>query len=152
MSQNTVCCTTLHEASENGHKDCFNAIFHPDINSKDGLGYTPLHYACWFDQAGIIDTLIKNGANVNATNGAGLTPLHTAAVFGHNRCVARLLIYDADPSIADEDGHTPLDLAKLRVHQECIDILEIFTQCNESHKSQKRKRPTNNGKKSKKQK
>ncbi|MEN6370985.1 MAG: ankyrin repeat domain-containing protein [Armatimonadota bacterium] len=49
-----------------------------DINAKDMLGRTPLHWAAENSQAAIVRLLLANGANVNAIDEDGRSPLHQA--------------------------------------------------------------------------
>jgi len=45
------------------------------VNLKNGIGATPLHYACLYGSEKIVKLLIQSGANVNAFDKAGNTPL-----------------------------------------------------------------------------
>uniref|UniRef100_A0A8D0FYA8 Oxysterol binding protein like 1A n=1 Tax=Strix occidentalis caurina TaxID=311401 RepID=A0A8D0FYA8_STROC len=57
-----------------------------DINckgrSKSNMGWTPLHLACYFGHAVVVEGLLKAGADVNVLNDMGDTPLHRAAFTG----------------------------------------------------------------------
>ncbi|KAI6074939.1 Oxysterol-binding protein [Aix galericulata] len=57
-----------------------------DINckgrSKSNMGWTPLHLACYFGHAVVVEDLLKAGADVNVLNDMGDTPLHRAAFTG----------------------------------------------------------------------
>ena len=48
------------------------------INVKDHLGNTPLHYACMHCHVEMTRLLLKIGADPNAKNCDGNTPLHVA--------------------------------------------------------------------------
>lgn len=52
-----------------------------DINAGGELGYTPLHYAAWFNKPDLALLLLDKGADVNARNKFDATPLHTAIDF-----------------------------------------------------------------------
>jgi len=62
-----------------------------DINSKDALEYTALHYAVQGGHREMAEFLIAQGADVNAEQEGWRTPLHIAAKTGHTD-VAELLI------------------------------------------------------------
>ena len=56
-----------------------------DVNVKDGIGVTPLHFAVLGGHKELAELLIANGADVNAkTNtGGGITPLDSTFYFNH---------------------------------------------------------------------
>uniref|UniRef100_A0A663EAR2 Oxysterol-binding protein n=1 Tax=Aquila chrysaetos chrysaetos TaxID=223781 RepID=A0A663EAR2_AQUCH len=116
-----------------------------DINckgrSKSNMGWTPLHLACYFGHAVVVEDLLKAGADVNVLNDMGDTPLHRAAFTGrklnkpkppdinctdqmgntplhcaayraHKHCALKLLKNGADPKIRNKNDQTPLDLAQ----------------------------------------
>ena len=83
-----------------------------NVNSKDELGVSPLHWAALNNNSKLVRFLLKNGANVNSAAVDGDTPLQTAVILGHTDIVKLLLDSGADPSIADNLGTTPLDVAK----------------------------------------
>ncbi|KAF6818533.1 NACHT domain-containing protein [Colletotrichum musicola] len=59
----------------------------------------------------ILNTLLKDGADVNSRNGSGETPLLMASRSGTAGMVTRLLELGADPNVADVHGNTPLLMA-----------------------------------------
>ncbi|XP_014747517.1 PREDICTED: oxysterol-binding protein-related protein 1-like [Sturnus vulgaris] len=81
-----------------------------DINckgrSKSNMGWTPLHLACYFGHAVVVEDLLKAGADVNVLNDMGDTPLHRAAFTGRKEVVMLLLQHNADPSIVNGSGET----------------------------------------------
>uniref|UniRef100_A0A669QZ27 Oxysterol-binding protein n=1 Tax=Phasianus colchicus TaxID=9054 RepID=A0A669QZ27_PHACC len=81
-----------------------------DINckgrSKSNMGWTPLHLACYFGHAVVVEDLLKAGADVNVLNDMGDTPLHRAAFTGRKEVVMLLLQYNADTSIVNGSGET----------------------------------------------
>jgi ankyrin repeat protein len=63
---------------------------HPDrLESRNRLGLTPLHEAAWKGHTGVLELLIRRGADVNArwslvtTGDGGRNPLHMTAIKGH---------------------------------------------------------------------
>src|SRR5690349_21279391 len=68
------------------------------LRNKDGD--TPLHFACWAKQVGMVGTLMAYGPDVNARGCYGRTPLHYAVHEGRAisvPIVASLVQFGADP-------------------------------------------------------
>ena len=87
------------------------------VDSRDGYGYTALHYASRAGHVDMCELLLREGASVNLqTNSSGSTPLHRAAYTGHLPVVKLLLQYNADPHARDADNKTPLDKANNPPH------------------------------------
>ena len=61
-----------------------------------GEGWTPLHYAA--DNAGIVASLIRHGAEVNAADATGITPLHNAVSHANTEVMTALLAAKAEPN------------------------------------------------------
>jgi hypothetical protein len=64
-----------------------------NVDSKDGDGNTPLHYA---SNKSVVSLLLENGADVNAKCNSGWTPLHHACKIGLDSVVSLLLRNGAD--------------------------------------------------------
>jgi len=84
-----------------------------DVDSRNGLNWTPLHTAIRNNQKAVVDLLVSNNANVNAKDRNGQTPLHFAIESGQKEVIASLLSKSADVNAADNDGETPLMLANM---------------------------------------
>ncbi len=105
-----------------------------DVNATDQDGKTALHYTLLgarirtdffeLEQAEILDTLLRYGANPNVVDKQGNPPLFYAlqATNGqHEMELGRLLAGGASPDIQNEEGITPLMLAcKLKASNEVI--------------------------------
>ena len=52
---------------------------------------TPLHLAAGYNRVGVVEVLIKHGADVHAKDKGGLVPLHNACSYGHYE-VSELLV------------------------------------------------------------
>ena len=78
-----------------------------DLRLADA-GATDLHWAAHRDDVGLVDRLIRQGANVNAANEYGVTPLALACTNRNAAIVERLLAAKANPDVAQTNGVTPL--------------------------------------------
>ncbi|XP_063056951.1 oxysterol-binding protein-related protein 1 isoform X3 [Engraulis encrasicolus] len=87
-----------------------------DINckgkSKSNLGWTPLHLACYFGHKGVVEELLRAGAEVNLPNNVGDTPLHKAAFTGRKEVVMLLLKYHACATIINGTAQIPKDVTQ----------------------------------------
>ena len=75
-----------------------------DVNARDNLGLTALHWAAAAGHARMAQLLIDRGAYVNARGAEGVTPLHVAAATGHDDVARRLVAMGADPAARDDRG------------------------------------------------
>ena len=68
-------------------------------------GFTPLHFAAFFNRAEIARDLIRRGAEVDAAshNAMNVTPLHSAAA-AHSREIVRLLLEEGASADARQQG------------------------------------------------
>ncbi|XP_036378061.1 oxysterol-binding protein-related protein 1 isoform X1 [Megalops cyprinoides] len=80
--------------------------------SKSNLGWTPLHLACYFGHRGVVEELLKAGAEVNLPNNMGDTPLHKAAFTGRKEVVMLLLRFDACPTVINGTAQIPKDVTQ----------------------------------------
>ena len=94
-----------------------------DINARNHMNETPLHYAAACKTKGLIKRLLKYGADVHAVNRMGETPLHAAASAGIALNVKLLLNAGADPALRNILGYNALELAQNWEHQACVAIL-----------------------------
>ncbi len=90
-------------------------------------GFTPLHYAAFFDRPALAEKLLAFGAvpGVAARNASAVQPLHSAAAAGATPIARMLLEYGADPDAKQAGGFTALmsaaqqgldDLVQLLLH------------------------------------
>ena len=82
-----------------------------DVNAKDKLGMTPLHWAVTNRHASLLKLLIDSDAYVNAKDKLGETPLHRAAQMSEVRACEELLDAGANVNARDERGRTALHWA-----------------------------------------
>lgn len=81
------------------------------VLARDDGGLIPLHNACSFGHAEVVQLLLAHGADANARDNWNYTPLHEAAIKGKIDVCIVLLQRGADPNIRNTDGKTALDLA-----------------------------------------
>ena len=80
-----------------------------DLDAKhEQFRTTLIATAATLNHAGIVEELVKAGADVNVKSDDGATPLLIAAFFGRSDVVELLLDHGADKSITNNDGLTPL--------------------------------------------
>ena len=82
-----------------------------DVNTRDVVGRTPLHWAVAGGHAELTELLLQSGSQVNAQDEGGLTPLHVAAATNMLDMVRLLLRERANASLLDGAGHAPFILA-----------------------------------------
>jgi ankyrin repeat protein len=83
-----------------------------NIDARDGLGNTALHYSAHHDHPSTLVMLLEAGAQVNVQNNAGETPLHKAVAKGSIPCIKALVEHGGDPKIESRDRKTPQRMAK----------------------------------------
>jgi len=83
-----------------------------DLEAKDILGRTPLHFAAIHGTADTIRTLIAAGADIEAKIKDGATPLHFAAIHGTAEGIEALLKAKANPLAKTKNGSSVKDLAR----------------------------------------
>eukprot|EP00903_Cladosiphon_okamuranus_P018232 g16771.t1 len=97
--------------------------FGADLQDRDSLGCTALHWAGEEGEPDVVDALVEAGADLEPRSLAvcyllngfvdfeGLTPLHCAAICGNTGTMASLLRHGADVDVQDAQGLTPLHVA-----------------------------------------
>jgi ankyrin repeat protein len=91
--------TALHWAAMKNDADLAQILLYAGANVKATTrigSYTPLILAAQHGNAGVIEPLLKNGADVNAKTSNGTTPLMFAAASGDVATVKTLLGHGAD--------------------------------------------------------
>ena len=78
---------------------------------RDSLGFTALHLAAKQGHAGVVEDLLRGGAEVNVRNSRGGWAVHDAVRSGSRAAAAALLRGGARPEERDERGRLPKDLA-----------------------------------------
>jgi ankyrin repeat protein len=104
--------TPLHYAIETENLEVIKLLICKDnINQQDYRGCTPIHLA--IRQKGdnciyIIESLIKNNANIEIADNTGKTPLHYAYIFTNIDAVYYLISQNADRNAVDNYKSTIL--------------------------------------------
>lgn len=75
----------VHRASANGHARMAKLLL--DLGSSsaavDRFGWTPLHFACWYNRLEAVRCLVASRANVLAPSNLGYFPIKLARERGH---------------------------------------------------------------------
>ncbi|WFD26211.1 hypothetical protein MNAN1_001188 [Malassezia nana] len=111
----------LIHAARTDNLDLLNSVLHAeppvayDINYADGVGNTPLHYACQMISTSVLDPILEEEVDVDAQNRLdGNAPLHVACQVEHeearNWLVQALLEAGASPATRNHAGLRPADL------------------------------------------
>jgi len=107
-------CGALEQAAASGQVSGAESIFETQpglVNCRDSRGWTPLYYAAFNGQTGMIQILVAHGAAVDAADKDGTTPLYSAAFRGNTDAVRSLLEHGANIEARDHEGFTPLNTA-----------------------------------------
>jgi hypothetical protein len=94
-----------------------------DINTKNNLGWTPLHAAIWNHRDNVAEMLIDKGADINAKDDKGRTPLHFAVEKAKKNIVELLIAKGADVNAISNDRQNALTIARSNGHKEIADFL-----------------------------
>jgi len=95
------------------------------IKSYSQDGWTPLHLACFFNQPGVAEILVLNGADVQARsrNPVKNAPLHAAAAGRSQESVRILIEHGADVNAKQEAGWSALHAASQNGDVEMVRLL-----------------------------
>ena len=106
------------EAAALGRVERLGVLLRSDptlVSTRSPDGFTPLHYACFFDRPDAAALLLRAGADVGAvaSNPSRVQPLHSA-VASHGADVVRLLVAaGCDVDAAQTGGYTALHAAAM---------------------------------------
>jgi len=85
-----------------------------DLDVRDPMGYTALHWAGIRGHWTVFSELVTAGTPINAIGGDGGTPLHWACHHDRPDMIARLIDAGADQNVSNRWGRTPLHVAARR--------------------------------------
>lgn len=105
----------LHYNASHGNEQEICRLIEEDeipIDVESYHGNTALHEASRCGHLGLVQQLIKFGANINKKNGkTGSTPLHLASAANHVTVVQVLLAAGAKRDVKDKEGKVPFEVA-----------------------------------------
>jgi ankyrin repeat protein len=105
---------------DSGERD---AIVNALLQSGDTVGLPRLHLAAGSGLQAVVETSLKNGADIKAKGRGGSTALHMAASCAGLSMVEVLVQNGAVVNETDDGGDTPLHLAALHGKQEVVGFL-----------------------------
>ena len=95
-----------------------------DIETKDGIGRPPLHWACRSGALAVVKMLVKAGAGVRDTDNFGNTCLIFASCHGHTETVRYLVgLKEVDVNHKSDDGWSALVSAVCEKHADVVEVL-----------------------------
>jgi ankyrin repeat protein len=96
---------------------------HPDVNAPLADGSTALLWAAHWDDAALVDQLLRAGASAKTANRYGISPLLEACVNGDAAIIGKLLDAGADPNTAQPEGETALMTASRTGNADAVAML-----------------------------
>lgn len=102
-----------------------------DINSKDDIGSTVLHFASRKANMELIRYLLKNSVDINSENSYGLRAISYAIMSGHYYLTEFLILSGSEINFTDEDGCTPL-MTSIGMRKDFIEQIDIEIDKNKS--------------------
>ena len=119
--------TLLHLAAYTGIVPLVRSQFRIadlEVDGKDSLGRTALHWAAMNGHEAAVKLLLEKGVDLESKDtGSGRTPLSWAAENGHEAVVKLLLEKGVDLESKDGGGQTPLSLAAEKGHEVVVKLL-----------------------------
>lgn len=94
-----------------------------DPNLTNADGWTPLMFAAFGSEAGIVDRLAAAGADVDQRARDGSTALMKAVLWRNAAIAIALLRHGADPTVQDREGWTAASIAAAQGDTELVQLL-----------------------------
>ena len=126
MRSLSIKSTVLHLAVEYGLVDLASYIINNiqiNIEDKDYLGWTPLHWAAWLNRFEILKLLIESKANLEAKDVLNATSFYLAAFNGHIEIVKLLLEFKVDMQVKNLNTNAAIHMASYFEHTNVIGIM-----------------------------
>lgn len=117
----------VHEACQRSDVPALQALLSQSpqlVDVQDAkYGWSPLHRALICGHHGVVQMLLKMGADPNLKTAVGEPPLYLAADLNQPALVQLLLGFGADPNCRNSDGETPLHLATFKGSDTIMELL-----------------------------
>ncbi|KAK6954701.1 hypothetical protein Daesc_004669 [Daldinia eschscholtzii] len=120
--------TGLHIAASVGFRELVAALirngYEDQIQIRDSLVNTPLHFAAYFGRPKIVEELLNRGAVID--DGDEIheqTPLHMAAFGGHVEVMKKLLLRGANANAMSHDIGPVVNAAISSGNRACVELL-----------------------------
>ena len=95
-----------------------------DIETKDDMGRSPLHWACLSGVFAVVKLLVKTGAGMRGTDNFGNTSLICASHHGHTDIVRYLVgLKEVDVDHKSDNGCSALVSAVCKRHTDVMEVL-----------------------------
>ncbi|XP_067670006.1 putative ankyrin-containing lipoprotein Lxx09580 [Haliotis asinina] len=95
-----------------------------DVNSRGGVGRTPVMWAAFGRHRDVVELLVGRGADVSLVTDGGNNILHLACYGGDRTTVEFVLSLDGvDVNARNNFGQTAADVARGRGHRQLSDLL-----------------------------
>ena len=117
--------TAILSAVQRPNGEQQEAVVHALLDAGASIAKQPVVHAAVDKKAsiGMIEALLKHGADPNDSIHEGGTGMHVAAMLGQRDVVELLLDYGANPSVVNRADETPLHRAALNGHTDVAQIL-----------------------------
>lgn len=96
---------------------------HTEVNLAQPDGTTVLHWAVYYDDEELVESLLRRGADPNVRNEYGATPLSQAAISGNPYVIRQLLKAGAEADERGADDQTALMILARTPNVEAAEIL-----------------------------
>ena len=87
-----------------------------NLRARNPQQVAPLHAACARRNIGMVEALLRAGADPNLTQAGGFTPLQAAAHHGDAAIAGLLVLFGADLKRTNDKGETAADIARAAGH------------------------------------
>ena len=103
----------MHQAAREGDLEALRERIErgDNVDERNGVGRTPLMYACNSGRLECAQALIEAGAAVDMVDNDGRTALMIASCNGHHECAQALIDAHADLELTNRDGQNALMIA-----------------------------------------